>query len=140
MFLRQPTSRVLQVHSHCWSLPSPRSRFGSCTGADGSDVSMDQDDDNHERILEGGFQDLFLDPSGPVEGLPESRLLGRHFISKTEHRKRCRLCMKSEPRGSPAYESKISLVCKQCNVFLHFECFEGNHTRSNPVFLWVGGA
>jgi hypothetical protein len=144
MFLRKPTSRELHVQSHWWSLPlSPQST--SCSGADGSDlkvvVSMDQHDDNHEGVVEGfKDKDLYLGTGDPVEGLPESRLLGRHFMSKTQHRRRCRLCMRSETRGSAAYESKISLVCKQCDVFLHFECFEEYHSRALPISQWVGGA
>jgi hypothetical protein len=137
MFLRQPTSSESQSLSDFLSLsPPPQSTF--CSGADGSDVSMDQDD-NHESVLEGDFQDLFLYPSGPVKRLPESRLVGKHFMTKSELRRRCRLCIKTKSRGSAAYQSKISLVCKQCNVFLHFECFEEYHTMAHPVSKWAGG-
>ena len=149
MLLRQPPSRESQSLSDFLSSapppqslsdflslsPSPQLTF--CSGADGSDVSMDQDD-NHE--LEGDFQDLFLYPSGPVKRLPESRLVGRHFMTKAEPRRRCALCTKTQPRRSTAYQSKISLFCKQCNVFLHFECFEEYHTMAHPVSQWAGSA
>jgi hypothetical protein len=138
-FLREATtSRELQPPAHCCSVPCPQST--SCTGAtNGSNLKVDQDDDNHEGMLEG-FHDLYLDTGGTAEGLPESRLVGRHFLAKSELRRRCRLCMKTESRGSAAYQSKISLVCKQCNVFLHFECFEEYHTMATPVSQWAGGA
>ena len=70
---------------------------------------------------------------GPVKGLPDLRFLGRRFMTKTEPRRRCRLCMFSETKGCAAYDSKISLACKQCNVSLHFECFEEYHKMDNPV-------
>jgi hypothetical protein len=138
MFLRPPTSSVSQsLSDFLSSSPSPQLTF--CSGADGSDLSMDQDDDTHEGVLEGS-EDLYLDTGGPGPSLPDSRLCGRHFMAKTELRRRCRLCMKTESRGSAAYQSKISIVCKQCNVFLHFECFEEYHTVAHPVSKWAGGA
>jgi hypothetical protein len=134
-FMRQqPTSSESQSRSQFLSLsPSPSST--SCSEADGSDVSMDQDD---ESVLEGDFLDVFLYPICPAEGLSDSRLCGRHFMGRSERRRRCTLCVKSEPRGSAAYESKISIVCRQCNVYLHFDCFEEYHTRARPVSQWVG--
>jgi hypothetical protein len=140
-FMRETTaSTELQPCAHWWSVPSPQLTpyTGATNGSNLKVVSMDQDDDTHEGMLEG-VQDVYLD-TGPVEGLPGSRLVGRHFMTKSEHRRRCKLCVISKPRGSAAYQSKISLVCKQCNVFLHFECFEEYHSRANPVSRWVGGA
>jgi hypothetical protein len=133
---QHPTSSESQSLTHFLSLP-PSPQSTSCTEPDGwSDVSMDHDHDNHESVLD--CQDVFLYPSCPVQGLPDSRLCGRHFMAKTEHRRRCTLCTKSEPRGSPAYESKISLICKNCGVFLHFDCFEEYHTKTHPVSQWMG--
>jgi hypothetical protein len=140
-FMRETTaSTELQPRAHWWSYPVPSPQSTPCTGAtNGSDLSMDQDVDTHEGVLEGS-EDLYLDTGGPGPSLPDSRLCGRHFMAKTELRRRCKLCMKTESRGSAAYQSKISLVCRQCNVFLHFECFEEYHTRVNAVSRWVGGA
>jgi hypothetical protein len=138
MSLRQATSGDSQSRSDFLSV-SPYPQSSLCSGADESDESMDQED-NRESVFEGDIQDLFLYLSGPAKRLPESRLVGRHFMTKSELRRRCALCTKTEPRRSAAYQSKISLFCKQCNVFLHFECFEEYHTMAAPVSKWAGGA
>ena len=139
-FMRETTALTeLQPRAHWWSYPvaSPQSTPYTTNGCNVKVVSIDQYDDNHEGLLE---QDLYLDTGGSVKCLSESRLVGKHFMAKSELRRRCKLCMKSESRGSAAYQSKTSLVCKQCDVFLHFECFEQFHMMAHPVSKWAGGA
>ena len=108
----------------------------TCAEVGCSDMVSKQIEDDSQTIHTKGLEDMYVHPS---EGLPDPRLAGRHFMIRTESRRRCKLCMYSEDRGSGAYESKISLACDTCNVFLHFECFQEYHERVHPISQWAGG-
>jgi len=103
-----------------------------------SELSRERSSSNQQPSLFNTELHVFSHRRGPIKGLPDLRLFGRHFMTKTEPRRRCRLCMFSEPKGCAAYDSKISLACKQCNVSLHFECFEEYHKMANPLSQWAG--
>jgi hypothetical protein len=131
-FMRKSASGQLQVRDNWWSLPTyPKSTALSGSDEAGKDDVCNGCSDSHCLSV----------PQKHHECLPESssRLMGRHFLTKTELRRRCRLCMISEARGSQAYESKTSLVCRQCSAYFHFGCFEEFHSKDVPVSQWVGG-
>ena len=88
-----------------------------------SELSRERSSSNQQPSLFNAELHVFSHRRGLVKGLPDLRLVGRHFMTRTEPRRRCRLCMFSEPKGCAAYDSKISLACKQCKVSLHLECF-----------------
>ena len=138
-FLRQKASRELQVKDFKDLYRDPGLDSGNGL-LKHSELSRERSSSNQQASSFNAELHVLSPRRGPVKGLPDLRLFGRHFMTKTEPRRRCKLCMFSEPKGCAAYDSKISFACKQCNVFLHFECFEEYHNMANPVSQWVGCA
>jgi hypothetical protein len=149
-FLRQNASRELQVRkdddNHEGVLKDFKDlyRVPGLDSGNGllkcSELSRERSSSNQQPSSFDAELHVLSPRRSPVKGLPDLRLFGRHFMTKIEPRRRCRLCMFSEPKGCAAYDSKISLACKQCNVSLHFECIEEYHKMANPVSQWVGCA
>jgi hypothetical protein len=68
--------------------------------------------------------------------LKVGRLSGRsaHYLGKLKgQRSNCKLSMFYCAVGTPAYKAKTSYFCKQCGDWLHFECFEEYHSKTQPV-------
>ena len=133
IFLRQQASRELQVRkdndNHEGVLKDFKYLYRD-PGLDSenevfkcSELSREWSSSNQQPSLFNAELHVLSHRRGLVKGLPDLRLVGRHFMTKTEPRRRCRLCMFSGPKGCAAYDSRISLACKHCKVSLHLECF-----------------
>ena len=61
-------------------------------------------------------------------------MMGRHFLGDTKcnaSRKNCVVCYKTSPNRQG--EKRVQTFCRQCNLFMHVDCFEQWHTVGDPV-------
>ena len=64
----------------------------------------------------------FLDPTHPAY---RQRMTGRHFLGDTEcnaSRKNCVVCYKTSLNRQG--EKRVQTFCRQCNLFMHADCFD----------------
>ena len=66
-------------------------------------------------------EDYVLPGPGRNSVSHETRLKGKHFLTRVEKRSRCTVCGYKRNRN----------FCKKCNKFVCKHCFERFHTQSN---------